>query len=123
MSMPNARFVNLRPGNLFKEFTIEEDRGGVSEYGRSKPQYQERKRTLWGCLASATDGERERWKQLQHPVTHTIVQAGPPAAKPESKLILNDGGASRVFLVCAVDDCGGLGITTIYYAEERSDLR
>ena len=118
-TMPNARVVNLRPGNLFKEFTIEENVGGVSEYGRPKPQYQEKSRTLWGCLAQATDGERERWKQLQHPVTHTIVQAGPPQAKPEDRLILE----GRVFLVCAVDDCGALGITTIYYAEERRDQR
>ena len=116
---PNARLMYLRPGNLFKEFIVERNVGGVSEYGRARPEYQEKRKTLKGCLAEASDGDRERWKQLQHPVTHTITQAGRPVAKPEDKLILDN----RVFLVCAVDDCGGLGVSTIYYAEERADLR
>jgi hypothetical protein len=29
----------------------------------------------------------------------------------------------RMFLVLVVDDAGGLGVATIYYAEERNDLR
>ena len=117
--MPNARVVNLRPGNLFKEFIVERESEAMGENRRVKTVYKETGQTLKGCLANATDGERERWKQLQHPVTHTIVQAGMPKAKTGDKLIFGE----RIFLVCAIDDCGGLGITTIYYAEERSDVR
>ena len=30
---------------------------------------------------------------------------------------------NRVFYVVAVDDTGGLGISTLYYVEERDDIK
>ena len=119
MTTPNVRVMYLRPGNLFKDFIVESDEESIGESGRPEINYREKTQTLKGCLANATEGDRERWKQLQHPITHTIVQRGRPRAKPEDKLILGE----RVFLVHMVDDCGGLGISTIYYAEERADVR
>ena len=118
--MVNTRYMYLRPGNLFKEFVIESDAETVDQYGRPKVSYdQTGKRFLWGCLADATRDDRDRWGQLQHPITHTIVQRGRPKAKTENKLVLGE----RVFIIRAIDDCGGLGITTIYYAEERVDVK
>lgn len=118
--MISTRYMYLRPGNMFKEFVIEGEAETVGTFGRPKMAYEQTgKRTLKGCLADATENDRERWKQLQHPITHTIVQAGPPKAKEEDRLILGE----RLFIIHAVDDCGGLGITTIYYAEERTDVR
>ena len=116
----NARYMYLRPGNLFKDFIIETNTEAVGAFGRPKPNYsQDEKRLLLGCLADASENDRERWKQLQHPITHTIVQRGTPKAKPEDRLILGE----RVFIIRAVDDCGGLGLTTIYFAEERMDVK
>lgn len=118
--MINTRYMYLRPGNMFKRFIIENNEETVGEFGRPKAAYSdEPDKELKGCLADATENDRERWKQLQHPITHTIVQRGLPLAKEEDRLILSD----RVFIVHAVDDCGSLGITTIYYAEERKDLK
>ena len=118
--MVNARFMYLRPGNLFKDFIIESDSEAVGEFGRPKVSYnQDGQRMLRGCLADATREDQERWGQLQHPITHTIVQRGRPKAKAENKLVLGE----RVFIIHAVDDCGGLGLTTIYYAEERMDVK
>ena len=118
--MVNTRYMYLRPGNLFKHFIIEEDDEFIGRLGRPKAKYdKDGERMLTGCLADATEKDRERWKQLEHPITHTIVQAGRPQAKEEDKLVLGE----RVFIIRAVDDCGGLGITTIYYAEERTDVR
>ena len=118
--MVNTRYMYLRPGNLFKEFIIENDAEVIGAYGRPKPVYnQDGARTLRGCLADASREDRERWDQLHHRVTHTIVQRGRPRAKVENKLVLGE----RVFLICAVEDCGGLGLTTIYYAEERTDVK
>lgn len=118
--MINTRYMYLRPGNLFKQFIIEGDDEYIGPLGRPKARYdREGERTLTGCLADATEKDRERWKQLQHPITHTIVQAGSPKAKNEDRLVLGE----RVFIIHVVDDCGGLGITTIYYAEERVDTR
>ncbi len=118
--MISTRYMYLRPGSMFKQFIIERDEETISTFGRPKAAYGEDSRSvLKGCLADASENDRERWKQLQHPITHTIVQRGLPLAKEEDRLILGD----RVFIVHAVDDCGSLGITTIYYAEERKDLK
>lgn len=118
--MVNARYAYLRPGNLFKDFIIESDEEVLGANGRPKARYdKEGERTLHGCLADATEQDRERWKQLQHPITHTVVQAGRPRAKEEDRLVLGE----RVFIIRKIDDCGSLGVTTIYYAEERTDAR
>lgn len=118
--MISTNMMYLRPGNLFKEFVVESSTQEVGSFGRPKDGYNsETGRTLTGCLANASQGDREKWAQLQHPITHTIVQQGRPKAKPEDKLVLGE----RVFWIHAIDDCGGLGITTIYYAEERSDVK
>ena len=118
--MISTIYMYLRPGNMFKDFLIETDTETIGAFGRPKAAYGESAHGgLRGCLADATENDRERWKQLQHPITHTIVQAGPPKAKEEDRLVLGE----RVFIIHAVDDCGSLGVTTIYYAEERKDLK
>ena len=115
----NRNFVHLRPGNLYKDFIIEENCTSVSSAGRPRAVYSgDGSRMLRGALAEADDKQKMRWEQLQHPVTHTIVQGGEPKAKAEDKLVLG----SRVFLIQGVDEPGGLGICTIYYVEERKDI-
>ena len=61
----------------------------------------------------------DEMEQLQHPITHTIVQTGKPMAKAEDKLVLGN----RIFLVQGVDEPGSLGVCTIYYVEERADVK
>ena len=48
-----------------------------------------------------------------------IVQAGSPEAKKSDKLILGN----RTFYIIDLDEVGSLGISTIYYAEERKDVK
>lgn len=110
----------LRPGNLFKEFIIEENGQIVTRAGRVVNKYTgDGTKTLKGCLAEASDTDRENHSQSDHIVTHTIVQSGHPKAKRTDKLVLEE----RVFYIVDVDDAGALGVSTIYYAEERKDLR
>lgn len=113
-------FMYLRPGNLYKDFIIEENVDGVSSAGRPTTSYSaERGRSLRGALAEANEDTRLRWKQAQHQVTHTIVQNGRPRAKPDDKLVFGE----RTFYVVGVDEAGSLGIATIYYVEERMDAK
>ena len=42
-----------------------------------------------------------------------------PKAKAEDKLVLEN----RVFLIQGVDEPGSLGLCTIYYVEERADVK
>jgi len=113
-------FMYLRPGNLYKDFIIEENVTGVNSSGRPKTSYEgDGTKMMSGVLAEADNRQKMRWEQLQHPITHTIVQNGKPHAKAEDKLILGE----RVFLVQGVDEAGSLGIVTIYYVEERMDVK
>ncbi len=118
--MNNARLMYLRPGNMFKEFIIENTGQEVSSTGRVvNKHFGNGTKTLKGCLAKATEKDIENHSLPDHIVTHTIVQSGTPRAKRTDRLILGD----RLFYICDVDDTGGLGISTLYYAEERRDVR
>jgi hypothetical protein len=108
----------LRPGNLFKDFTIEKKGATLSSRGRTKSQYDgQTGEQLSAVLADAKPQEKDRWKQLQHPISHTITQKGKPKADAEDRLVLGD----RSFFIQGVDDPGALGLWTIYYVEERFD--
>lgn len=118
--MINARVMYCRPGNLFKEFIIEGNSQSVSSTGRVVNNHKgDGTKTLKGCLADATEQDRENHNVGEHIVTHTIVQSGKPLAKKGDKLIFGE----RVFYIVDIDDTGALGISTIYYAEERKDVK
>ena len=118
--MINANTMYLRPGNLFKEFVIENNRQKVTSTGRVVNDHKgDGIKTLYGCLADATTETAKNKSTEDHTVTHTIVQRGTPLAKKTDKLVLGN----RVFYVVAVDDTGGLGISTLYYVEERDDIK
>lgn len=118
--MRNVNMMYLRPGNMFRDFIIESKTEGLNSMGRPKRNYEgSGQNTLSGCLASASQGDVERFKQFEHPISHTIVQKGRPKAKAGDKLVCGE----KSYLIHAVDDCGGLGLTTIYYAEERFDIK
>ena len=116
--MYNTRMMYLRQGNMFKEFFIEKRNQAVSITGRPINEFIPTQESLKGCLAEADPKEVMNWQQLQTPITHTIVQKGIPKAEKGQRLRLRE----RTFDIKAVDDCGGLGISTIYYVEERRDI-
>lgn len=68
---------------------------------------------------SSSTWHRDNLNYLYSHGGHTIVQRGTPLAKKTDKLVLGN----RVFYVVAVDDTGGLGISTLYYVEERDDIK
>lgn len=110
----------MRPGNLFKEFIIECNNQTVTSTGRVANRHTgDGAKVLEGCLAEASDEDRTNHSQKDHIVTHTIVQAGKAKAKRTDRLVLQE----RVFYIIDVDDVGSLGISTIYYAEERRDVK
>ena len=91
----------LRPGNLYKDFLVAKCTSGVH-----------------AVLAQATPQEKARWEQIQHPITHTIVDRGHPKAVETDQLTCGN----RKFYVQGVDEPGQLGLYTIYYVEERADV-
>ena len=110
----------LRPGNMQKSFTVEESQVTIKDNGRAVVEYStDRNVVIRGCLAMANARESAWFNQIGHPITHTIVQNGRPLAKADDRLHLGD----RTFLIQGVDEAGSLGICTIYYAEERNDVK
>ena len=111
------------PGRALKEFSVERKDQSTKSHGRVSTEYIDTPEILVkAVLAQAKPEEKVRWQQTQHPITHTIVQRGAPAAAEEDRLVLQITiDKSRYFYVQGVDDVGGLGNWTIYYAEERSD--
>ena len=89
--MINANMMYLRPGNLFKEFVIENNRQKVTSTGRVVNDHKgDGVKTLYGCLADATTETAKNKSTEDHTVTHTIVQRGIPLAKKTDKLVLEN---------------------------------
>lgn len=109
----------LRPGNLFKDFFVGVKTGDVDSKGRTGGSYKaDEKRPIRAVLAQATPQEKARWEQIQHPITHTLVDRGRPKAETGDMLMCGN----RHFYIQGVDEPGQLGLYTIYYVEERIDL-
>lgn len=118
--MKNVKMMYLRPGNLFKQFIVESSKPVRMTNGRIAVGHTgDGTDTFMGCLASATDEDRTNHSDKEHVVTHTIVQPGGPKAGRADKLILGE----RAFYIVDIDDTGALGLSTIYYAEERRDVQ
>ena len=106
----------LRPSALNKTFAIETRSTGTDTRGRTTAAWVAAG-NLVGVLSEARPDEKMRWQQLQHPVTHTVVQKGAPQASVGDRLVLD----SRNFYIQGVENPGGLDHWTIYYCEERQD--
>lgn len=122
MSMPATEVIAifyLRPGNLFKDFMVAKSGTGINSKGRHSQSYDtENAEMIHAVLAQATPQEKARWEQIQHPITHTIVEKGRPKARENDLMTCG----KRKFFVQGVDEPGQLGLYTIYYVEERRDL-
>ena len=114
--------IMLLPGQALRGFTVykpttrstvagrEGLTGGFEEIGEIK-----------AMLAEAKPEEKEKWRQLSHPITHKIIVPGrlDVAIKPGYTL----DWACRKFYVQAIPkDVGGLGVWTVIYCDERPDI-
>ena len=118
-----AEMMYLRPGNLEKEFIVKRCVQKVSDTGTPFVRYMDTGNLISGVLGEADKNQSDRkkhlWNQDQHSLTHTIVCRGRAVAQKGDILAMDN----RVFMVLLADDVGGLGMSTIYYAEERNDIK
>lgn len=109
----------LRTGNLIKDFVIEPIKRAVNTKGRAQTTYDtETRGILRGVIADADANAVARYSQAEHPCTHQIVQYGGEKAKPGDRLVRDHSH----YYILGVDNIAALGIATIYYVEERTDL-
>lgn len=113
--MQNVTMMYMRPANLFKEFEIKTRDNPVGGNGRPTVEFISTGRFLFGCLADAESKQKMEWKQMNEMITHTIIQSGRPKAAYGDQLILEE----RIFDIKGVEDISSLGVSSIYYVEER----
>ena len=108
----------LRPGSIFRDFIVERKMTTTNEIGRKRSEFKPTGGVIIGVLSDAKTSEIQRWKELQHPITHTIVQKNGKIMAKEGDRLIRDG---RYFFVQGVDDASMLGAFILYYVEERRD--
>lgn len=121
----------LRPGQGFMLFRVLRRASGTTETGRPYTKKLKPAGAFYGVVSQASPKEKEQWKQLGSPITHTIVQRGTEEhAKANDVLELMPdcpcefGDQPRRFLVKGKPhNPGELGHFLVYVVEERADLQ
>ena len=108
----------LRPGSIFRDFIVERKTTSTNEIGRKHSTFEPTGGIVCGVLSDAKTAELQRWRELNHPITHTIVQKNGKIMAKEGDRLVRD---SRIFYVQGVDDASMLGAFILYYVEERRD--
>ncbi len=106
------------PGNELREFTVLQPKSRETENGRVINNTYIPVCTIKAVSAAAKPEEKERWKQLQHPVTHKIIQQGISEVEIKPGYILERDGR-RFYIRTEPYNVGSLNYWTIYYCEEK----
>ena len=110
--------IKLRPGQQIKIFQIVRTSTGVDSKGKATYSDNAVIGELRGTLSNASQQEQSRWKQMEHPISHTIVVRGRTLAQAEDVLTIS----GRRFYVQGVNDPNEMGIFTILYCDERTGM-
>jgi len=112
-------------GQELRDFTVSKPETRGTENGREglANQYIEIG-AFRGILAQARADEVQRWKQLNHPVSHKIIMQRNPDFEilPGHVIELKVTG-QQFFDTFIPYDPGGLGHWTIIYCNDRRDVR
>ncbi len=116
-----AGAINLTPGQELKKFDVYRDGDHRTASGRITSNGTELLGSIKAVLAAAKPEEIERWRQLQHHVTHKIIQQGVPPFQIRPGDCFKQG-EKRYIVQTEPYNPGGLNHWIIYYCEERSDI-
>lgn len=114
----------LRPGQGFKKFTVAKMSKGLTASGKPKDATIQEIGKIIGIIASASEKEKEIWKQNGHPISHKIVQhgVGNPAIATNYLILSESGKKDRYFYVQGTGNPGELNHMMRYFVEERDGL-
>ena len=112
--------INLLPGQELRRFEVFRQTEHKTAGGRITYDDEKLLGEIKGILAAAKPQEMERWRQMEHPVTHKIIQQGvaPFEIRAGDTIVRGD---KRYTVQTAPYNPGGINHWTIYYCEERSD--
>lgn len=113
--------ANLVPGQGFQKLEIWRKSPGMHPSGRPvSVGYSRTGRHFYALVGDASQREIGEWRQNGHPITHRIVQYGAVEQARATDYLVSPEG--RFFYVQGRREPGNLGLTAIYYAEERRGL-
>ncbi len=122
--MKFGRIGPTRPESFPKPFNVYSKESSVTGIGRVTKGEMTLKGDTRCILSVAKPEERERYNQMGVKVTHSIIQRGSPIAKEQDVFaLMKNGKETRWFRVQAVHNKGEMDIDTVYYCEERGDLK
>lgn len=111
--------IFLRPEQYLKEFLILRRPSRLNDIGRTiYDQKPIEIGTLKGTICNVKQKEMLRFKQLERPVTHTIVVRGICDAAEGDILVLE----KDKYYIQEVEDPSKLGIFTVIYCEMRQGV-
>jgi hypothetical protein len=110
----------LLPGQELRHFEVLRPKTRENERGQEVISNYEPVGTIRAVLAQAKPEEIERWKQLNHPITHKIIMQRRPPFDIRSGDIFERAGR-RFYNQATPYDVGDIGHWTIFYCDERSD--
>lgn len=106
------------PGNELREVTVLQPENRETENGRVVNNTYVSVCTIKAVFAAARPEEKERYRQLGHPITHKIIQQGICPVKIKAGYILEREGR-RFYIQTEPYNIGSLNYWTIYYCEEK----
>lgn len=114
--------IMFLPGQELREFTVNKPDPKGTENGREglTNGYIE-VGIIRAILAAAKPEEIQRWRQINHPVTHKIIMQGKPTFEILPGDIFERVGR-RFYNQSMPNDIGDLGNWTIFYCDERIDV-
>ena len=115
-----AGMINHLPGQELRVFEIYRSGQHITAGGRVTANSETKLGEIKAILAAARPDEVNRWKQLEHPVSHKIIQQGvaPFQIKPGDYFVR---GEKRYINRTDPYNPGDINHWTIYYCDERSD--
>lgn len=111
--------IFFRPGQVWKTFDLyrkvqsKDNKGRVTYSG--EPVFVT---SFKGALSSINPNEQEKWNQMSHPVTHTILIRGRTDVQAEDIVKLGN----RTFYVQKSRGHAEIGIFSVLFCEERTGV-
>lgn len=114
--------IVMVPGHEVRDFTVLRLDTHETEKGREVVNGYTTVGTLRATLASAKPEEIERWRIINHPITHKIIMQYKPAFDILPGDIFERAGR-RFYNQFIPNNVGDLGHWTIFYCDERTDVK
>ena len=126
----------LVPGQEIRMFTVYRPDRHETDLGRILRDSDTKIGNIMAILAAASTQEKERWRQLEHPITHKVILQHTtqyeilpgdvfvymPQPRPFTQVNGQEQRERRFYCQAMPYDIGDIGHWTIFYCEERSDI-